>query len=116
MKKILFGFLAVLLILDIGFFWENVSYTQTIYFARVHDQVSARTVKNTDGTVDSQYNYTIKGASSRGKVREFHLKTDNQIHLGDYLEVHVNKKKEATSWKIRKKYEIPKTALNKLDE
>ncbi|BAV01598.1 hypothetical protein NALG_0084 [Lactococcus formosensis] len=29
MKKILFGFLAVLLILDIGFFWENVSYTQT---------------------------------------------------------------------------------------
>lgn len=32
MKKILFGFLAVLLILDIGFFWEKVSYTQTIYF------------------------------------------------------------------------------------
>lgn len=69
MKKILFGFLGVLLILDIGFFLKNISYTQTIYFAHVQGKVNAKTHKNTDGTLDSQYNYTVRGVSSRGDVR-----------------------------------------------
>lgn len=107
MKKILFGFLGVLLILDIGFFWENISYTQTIYFAHVQGKVSAKTLKNSDGTL-GHYNYTVKGVSSRGALREIHLETDHQIHADN--------KKDATSWKIRKEYEIPRTALDKLDE
>lgn len=116
MKKILFGFLGILLILDICFFWKNISYTQTIYFAHVKGKVNAKAHKNTDGTLDSQYNYTVRGVSSRGDVRELHLKTDHQIHVGTYLEIHAANKKDANSWKTRQEYEIPRTALNKLEE
>lgn len=115
MKKILFGFLGVLLILDIGFFWENINYTQTIYFAHVQGKVNTKTLKNSDGTL-GHYNYTVKGVSSRGALREIHLETDHQIYAGAYLEIHADNKKDATSWKIRKEYEIPRTALDKLDE
>lgn len=115
MKKILFVFLGVLLILDIGFFWENISYTQTIYFAHVQGKVNTKTLKNSAGTL-GHYNYTVKGVSSRGALREIHLETDQQLHAGTYLEIHADNKKDATSWKIRKEYEIPRTALDKLDE
>ncbi|KXT62854.1 YxeA family protein [Lactococcus sp. DD01] len=115
MKKILFGFLGVLLILDIGFFGENISYTQTIYFAHVQGKVNTKTTKNSAGTL-GHYNYTVKGVNSRGALREIHLETDQELHAGTYLEIHADNKKDATSWKIRKEYEIPRTVLDKLDE
>lgn len=116
MKKILFSFLGVLLILDICFFWENINYTQRIYFAHVEGKVKEKTLKNTAETLDGQYNYTVRGVSSKGDVRELYLQTKHEIHAGTYLEIHAKNKKDATSWKTRQEYEIPRTALNRLEK
>jgi uncharacterized protein (TIGR01655 family) len=64
----------------------------------IREKRNVQNIKNSDGTINRQYNYKVNGFNSKGKERTLELKSENKLKEKTYLEVLYDRKKGIISW------------------
>ena len=115
MKKILFGIIALILVVGgAGFAWYKVSYGGGTYYVQItKDGKEQQDTAN--GQKYTRYSYQMNSYKKDGKEKEVEFTADHNLRKEAYLELTVNSVKGVTSWEEVKKAEVPKEALKKIN-
>ena len=116
MKKILFGIIALIILVGgAGFAWYKVSYGGGTYYVQITKDGKEKEVSDNSGKKFKEYDYDIKSYQKDGIERRVTFMADHNLRKEAYLKLTVNSVKGVTSWEEVKKSEVPKEALKKLN-
>lgn len=117
MKKILFGVIAVLLILvGAGFAWYRVEYGGTAYYVKITENGTKTTEKDDQGQTFYLYDYDQKAFDKSGHSRQIEFTADHNLRHQAYLQLTYNQKKGVTNWEERSSKQVPEKALAQLNK
>ncbi|MGX7204995.1 YxeA family protein [Enterococcus pingfangensis] len=117
MKKILIGFVSVIVIAFVGLqIAQKVVSSGDEYYVQITTEGQRIDGKDDNGNAYVDYNYSLPGYDDEGKEKKlnFNAAKDRPLRREAFLKVTWNKQKGVTSYEEVSQKEVPKKALAKL--
>ena len=116
MKKILFGLVALLLILIGGSFaWYKVTYGGATYYVQIKEDGKAKEEVLSNGEHIKRYDYSLEAFDTNGNEKTIKFDADHNLRHEAYLKLTYNKVKGVTNWEEVQKNKVPTKALKHLE-
>ncbi|MEI5995446.1 YxeA family protein [Candidatus Enterococcus mansonii] len=117
MKKLLFFFLPFVLLVGISWFGYDYYFGGRAYYTQIETPGEVKSGKFSNGEKYTEYNYTQKAFNGSGEktVQKLREIRDQPLRINAYLKLKVNPRKGVISWEEVSEKDVPKKALEQLE-
>ncbi|QPS71248.1 YxeA family protein [Lactococcus garvieae] len=116
MKKVLFGLLALVVIIGgLGYGWYKSSYGGAERYVKITQDGTKKEGKTDSGERYVDYVYKIPSYDKNGVKKEVTFNAQHNLRKEAYLKLTDNKVKGITSWEEVQQKDVPAQAKDKLN-
>lgn len=116
MKKVLFGLLALAVVIGgLGYGWYKSSYGGTERYVKITQDGLEKIGKSDSGERMVSYEYKLPSYDKNGEGKDISFTATHNLRKDAYLKVTDNKVKGVTNWEEVQKNDLPSKAKDKLN-
>ena len=116
MKKVLFGLLALAIVIGgLGYGWYKSSYGGTERYVKITQDGVKKDEKSDSGKRTVSYEYKLPSYDKNGEGKDISFTATHNLRKDAYLKVTDNKAKGVTNWEEVQKNDLPSKAKDKLN-